>query len=161
MSDDAAGDGGSSYALPAAAVHWARRVRAFVEQELVPYEEHAELNQGRLPDGVAQHHQRLALELGLSRIDVPRRFGGLALPMLTQVAIVEQFGRVTNALGWCLRRSAELDVRSLQRRPDRRATSLPMTRGEVPLVLRHHRGRCRLRSRRHRDHRRPRMAITI
>ena len=57
MSNEAAGDGGSSYALPAAAEHWARRVRAFVVEELVPYEVHAELNQGGLPDGVAQHHR--------------------------------------------------------------------------------------------------------
>ena len=129
MSNDAAGDGGSSYALPAAAVHWARRVRAFVEQELVPYEEHAELHQGRLPDGVAQHHQRLALELGLSRIDVPRRFGGLALPMLTQVAIAEVLGGVTNALSWCFPEAQAWMFEAFDAgQIDRYA--LPMMRGE-------------------------------
>ena len=33
--------------------------------------------------------------------DVPKSHGGLELPVLTQVVIVEQLGRVTNALGWC------------------------------------------------------------
>ena len=159
MSNDAAGDGGSSYALPAAAVHWARRVRAFVEQELVPYEEHAELHQGRLPDGVAQHHQRLALELGLSRIDVPRRFGGLALPMLTQVAIAERARRGDQRPLLVLSRSAGLDVRSLRRRPDRPLRLADDAR-RAPRLLRDHRGRGRLRSLRDRHHRHAAMAIT-
>ena len=61
MSDEAAGDGGSPYALPAAE-HWARRVRAFVVEELVPYEEHAELNQGRLPDGATTSLHSIACQ---------------------------------------------------------------------------------------------------
>ncbi len=36
-------------------------------------------------------------------------------------------------LGWCYGEVAELDVRSLQRRPDRSATSCRSTRGEVHL----------------------------
>jgi acyl-CoA dehydrogenase len=125
----AAGDADSFYSLPAAAAQWASRVRAFVERELVPYEEHAELNEGRLPDGVAERHERLALELGLSRMDVPSRFGGLALPMLTQVAIGEELGRVTNALSWCFPEAqawmfAAFDAGQIDR------YALPMTRGE-------------------------------
>jgi alkylation response protein AidB-like acyl-CoA dehydrogenase len=39
--------------------------------------------------------------LGFSAIDVPKRWGGLELPLVEQVAIWEQLGRVTNALSWC------------------------------------------------------------
>jgi alkylation response protein AidB-like acyl-CoA dehydrogenase len=50
---------------------------------------------------VAERHERLAIGLGFSRMDAPRGHGGLELPVLTQTAIVEQLGRVTNALSWC------------------------------------------------------------
>jgi alkylation response protein AidB-like acyl-CoA dehydrogenase len=129
MTEPAAASSGSLYTLPADAIDWALRVRAFVERELVPHEEYAELNEGRLPDGVVERHERLALELGLSRIDVPRRFGGLALPMLTQLAIAEELGRVTNALSWCFPEAQSwmfeaFDAAQIDR------YALPMTRGE-------------------------------
>ncbi|MET0482905.1 MAG: acyl-CoA dehydrogenase family protein [Aestuariivirgaceae bacterium] len=101
MTDGDADSNGSPFTLPPEAAAWARRVRNFVDGELVPCEEHAELNEGRLPEGVAERHEQLALQLGLSRADVPRRFGGLGLTILAQVAIAEQLGRVTNALSWC------------------------------------------------------------
>ena len=43
----------------------------------------------------------MATELGFTAIDVPKKYGGLELPMLEQVVIWEQLGRVTNALSWC------------------------------------------------------------
>ena len=129
MTGAALADGGSPFSLPPEAAQWASRVRAFVEQELQPYERHAELNQGRLPDGVAERHERLALELGLSRIDVPREFGGLELSMLTQVAIAEELGRATNALSWCFPEAQAwmfeaFDAAQIDR------YALPMTRAE-------------------------------
>ena len=134
---------------------WARRVRAFVVAELVPYEEHAELNQGRLPDGVAQRHQRLALELGLSRIDVPRRFGGLAFPCSPRSPSPRRSGQVTNALSWCFPEAPAwmfdaFDAGQIDR------YALPMMRRPAPHLLRDHRGGGRLRSLRHRHHRHPR-----
>jgi acyl-CoA dehydrogenase len=129
MTESAAASSGSPYGLPAEAADWARRVRAFVDRELVPHEEYAELNDGKLPDGVAERHERLALELGLSRLDVPRQDGGLALPILTQVAIAEQLGRVTNALSWCFPEPQAWMFEAFNAdQIDRYA--LPMTRGE-------------------------------
>ena len=90
-----------SFSLPDEAKAWAAKARAFVDAELIPHEVYAEMHEGRLPDGVAERHGRLAVELGFSRMDAPRAHGGLDLPALTQVAIVEQLGRVTNALSWC------------------------------------------------------------
>jgi alkylation response protein AidB-like acyl-CoA dehydrogenase len=90
-----------SFGLDDRAAEWAGKVRAFVEEELIPHEVEAEMNGGRLPEEVSARHERLAVEMGLSRMDVPAEHGGLALPVLTQVAVYEQLGRVTNALSWC------------------------------------------------------------
>ena len=90
-----------SFALDPEAIAWAAKARAFANDELMPYEVEAEMNAGRLPPGVAERHERLAVEMGLPRLDAPKAQGGLGLPMLTQVAVYEQLGRVTNALCWC------------------------------------------------------------
>ena len=81
---------------------WQQRAREFAEQELIPWEEHAEMNAGELPAEVAARHRDIACsEMGLSRMDAPAAQGGLELSMEEQVAIWEQLGRVTNALCWC------------------------------------------------------------
>jgi alkylation response protein AidB-like acyl-CoA dehydrogenase len=61
----------------------------------------AEMNAGRLPADTSKHHKKLAADLGFSSMDVPRRYGGLALRTVEQVAVWEHLGRVTNALCWC------------------------------------------------------------
>lgn len=89
------------FTLPDSARDWQDEVRRFVEAELIPWEVEAELAGGEIPAEVAARHERMAHELGLPRIDAPKRHGGLELPLLDQVAIAEQTGRVTNALAWC------------------------------------------------------------
>ncbi len=91
-----------SYPLSPATREWQRLARAYVEQELIPHEEYAELHEGVLPAEVSARHKSRAIELGLNRMDVPRAHGGLALAMLDQAVIWEQLGRVTNALCWAL-----------------------------------------------------------
>jgi alkylation response protein AidB-like acyl-CoA dehydrogenase len=90
-----------SFALPAEALEWRAKVKRFCVDELIPWEVHAEMNGGRLPDDVAARHERLAIEMGLPRLGAPKRHGGLELSELTQVAAHEPLGGVTNALGWC------------------------------------------------------------
>lgn len=90
-----------SFTLPADVCELRDKVRAFVDTELVPWEVEAEMNEGRIPQIVADRHASLAIGLGLSRADAPKAYGGLALTMLAQVAMMEQLGRATNALGWC------------------------------------------------------------
>ena len=80
---------------------WQAKARAFAEQELQPWELEAEFNNGVIPAEVRQRHRQLSVELGFSSMDVPERYGGLALGMTEQVAVWEQLGRVTNALCWC------------------------------------------------------------
>lgn len=80
---------------------WADKARRFAEEELLQWEVHAELNNGEVPGEIRQRHVQIARELGFSAMDVPRSRGGLALSNVTQVAVWEQLGKITNALAWC------------------------------------------------------------
>lgn len=90
-----------SYPLPKRAREMREAARKFVEQELIPWEVHAEMHEGVIPAEVKARHQQLARELGLNAMDIPVEHGGAGLGMLEQVAVTEEIGRVTNALGWC------------------------------------------------------------
>jgi acyl-CoA dehydrogenase len=78
------------------------RVRRFVDDELIPWEVHAEEHEGRIPDEVRALHRDAVRELGIGAMNLPRRLGGGGFSMLQQVLVSEQIGRVTNALGWCV-----------------------------------------------------------
>jgi alkylation response protein AidB-like acyl-CoA dehydrogenase len=80
---------------------WQQKARRFADDELIPWEVEAELNEGRLPAETKARHRKLARELGFSAMDVPAVHGGLGLRMVDQTAVWEQLGRVTNALCWC------------------------------------------------------------
>ncbi len=90
-----------TYHLPESVLAWQAKVRAFVDDELIPHEVEAEMNEGELPPEIVARHADIARQLGLSRMDVPEARGGLALGTLEQAVVWEQLGRVTNALGWC------------------------------------------------------------
>ena len=87
--------------LPENARAWQAKARRFADEELIPFEVEAELNGGAIDPEVRRRHRRLALEMGLPGMDVPKELGGLGLTNLEQVALYEQLGRVTNALCWC------------------------------------------------------------
>jgi acyl-CoA dehydrogenase len=78
------------------------RARRFVDDELIPHEVEAEMHGGQLPDDVREKHHRMAIDLGLWAMNMPRELGGGGLSMFQQVLVSEQIGRVTNALGWCV-----------------------------------------------------------
>jgi alkylation response protein AidB-like acyl-CoA dehydrogenase len=78
------------------------RARRFVDDELIPHEVEAEMNAGRLADEVRERHRRLAIELGLYAMNMPKDLGGGGMTTFQQVLVSEQLGRVTNALGWCV-----------------------------------------------------------
>lgn len=90
-----------SYPLPDRARALRDATRRFVEEELIPWEVHAEMNEGLIPAEAKARHQQLAREIGLNAMDIPVEYGGGGFTMLEQVAATEQIGRVTNALGWC------------------------------------------------------------
>ena len=87
--------------LSQSTLEWQRKVREFVDRELIPWEIEAEMNNGVIPEHISAKMQASAIELGLSRMDAPTAYGGLALSMVDQVAAWEELGRVTNALCWC------------------------------------------------------------
>jgi acyl-CoA dehydrogenase len=92
----------STVELSASDLELQRRVRAFVDAELIPYEVDAELSGGRLPGDVLARQQARARELGLVGISVPASHGGPGYTTLQQALISEQIGRVTNTLGWVI-----------------------------------------------------------
>lgn len=81
--------------------HWQAIARAYADEYLQPHEVEAELNDGVLPAEITKRNKKRAIELGLSEIDAPKKYGGRELSMESQVAIWEQLGRTTNALSWC------------------------------------------------------------
>ena len=83
------------------ALDWQKKIRKFVNDELIPWEVHAEMNNGELPKEIEKKHREIALKLGLSGMGIPNESGGLGLSMFEQMIVWEQLGRVTNALSWC------------------------------------------------------------
>jgi acyl-CoA dehydrogenase len=88
------------YPLPAEARALQAAVRRYVDEELIPWEVHAEMNQGEVPPEIVARQKTIARELGLSSMDAPKELGGRGASMLMQAVAQEQIGRVTNALGW-------------------------------------------------------------
>jgi len=87
--------------LSESTLHWQKLAREYADEYLQPHEVEAELNEGVLPAEISKRNKRRAIELGFSAMDVPKSHGGLQLPLVEQVAVWEQMGRVTNALSWC------------------------------------------------------------
>jgi acyl-CoA dehydrogenase len=76
-----------------------KRARTFAD-EVIPYEEQAELAGGELPAGLAAAHATRARELAICATNMPKELGGGGCTTLQQVLVQEQVGRVTNALAW-------------------------------------------------------------
>jgi len=83
------------------ALEWQKKIRQFVDVELIPWEVHAEMNNGNIPSEIEKKHQELAIKFGLPGMGISKNGGGLNLSMFDQMIIWEQLGRVTNALCWC------------------------------------------------------------
>jgi len=78
-----------------------KRARTFAD-EVIPYEEQAELAGGELPADLAATHAARARELGICATNMPKELGGGGCTSLQQVLVQEQVGRVTNALAWAV-----------------------------------------------------------
>ena len=86
--------------LPENAKKWASIAEGFLEKTM-PWEVEAEMNEGKLPETVDAEHRQIAIDLGLSSMDMPKSYGGQDLGILEQVVVWEILGRGTNALTWC------------------------------------------------------------
>ena len=118
-----------SFALPEEAREWRTKVRRFVDDELIRWEYEAEMNDGWIPAEEAARHERMAIDMGLPRMDAPREHGGLAMSTLVQSVIAEQLGRVTNAVGWCYSEAQSWMFQACNADQIERFV-LPMMRGE-------------------------------
>ena len=78
-----------------------KRARIFAD-EMIPYEEAAELAGGELPPDLTAAHATRARELGICATNMPKELGGGGCTTLQQVLVQEQVGRVTNALAWAV-----------------------------------------------------------
>ena len=86
--------------LPKNALHWIDIAKGFLETTM-PWEVEAEMNEGKIPEDIDKKHRQMAIDLGLSSMDIPKELGGRALSNLEQVCVWEVLGRSTNALSWC------------------------------------------------------------
>ena len=86
--------------LPDDVKEWIKTAEGFLE-ETMPWEVEAEMNSGKVPEEVDAKHRQMAIDLGLSSMDMPKTIGGRELSNLQQVAVWEVLGRSTNALTWC------------------------------------------------------------
>ena len=86
--------------LPDDVKEWIKTAEGFLE-ETMPWEVEAEMNSGKVPEEVDAKHRQMAIDLGLSSMDMPKSIGGRELSNLQQVAVWEVLGRSTNALTWC------------------------------------------------------------
>ena len=78
-------------------LEWQKKIRKFVDTELIPWEIYAEKNEGNIPSEIEKKHQQLAIKFGLPGMGISKKEGGLGLSMFEQMIIWEQLGRVTNA----------------------------------------------------------------
>ncbi|MCI0689415.1 MAG: acyl-CoA dehydrogenase [Sporichthyaceae bacterium] len=78
----------------------AERAREFVDEWLIPYEEQAERNGGRLPDEIRTGIITAAVKAGLNGGRHAREHGGQQWSALDWFGVQEQYGRSTNALHW-------------------------------------------------------------
>ncbi len=138
-----------TFQLPPDAARWRDRARRFAEEELRPFEIEAEMNEGKIAPEDRAAHRRAAIAMGLPLMDVPKSHGGLELPVLTQAAVTEQLGRITNALAWCYGEAQRWMFEACNEDQIARFI-LPLTRGEASSLLCHQRRRRRLRSFGHR-----------
>ena len=86
--------------LPNDVKEWIKTAESFLE-ETKPWEIEAEMNSGKVPEEIDSKHRQMAIDLGLSSMDMPKSIGGKELSNLQQVAVWEVLGRSTNALTWC------------------------------------------------------------
>ncbi len=56
------------------------RTRRFVDDELIPWEVHAEEHEGRIPSEIHEAHVAKARELGLASMNMPRTSAAVGSP---------------------------------------------------------------------------------
>ena len=73
--------------LPDDVKAWIETAESFLK-ETKPWEVEAEMNNGKVPEEIDAKHRQMAIDLGLSSMDMPKSIGGKELSNLQQVAVL-------------------------------------------------------------------------
>ena len=57
------------------ALNWQKKIKKFVNDELIPWEVHAEKNNGELPKDIEKKHRDIAISLGLPGMGISKASG--------------------------------------------------------------------------------------
>ncbi len=82
-------------------------VRSFVEKELMPYEDEVERS-NKVPDELFKQIQRKAIEAGLYAPNIPAKYGGGGLDILTLTMMERELGHVSYALHYIVHRPCNI-----------------------------------------------------
>jgi acyl-CoA dehydrogenase len=104
------------------------RTRRFADEVLVPLEDEAERNFGRLSAEVHERVRREVLAARLNAANIPAELGGQGLGLTAQIVMQEQLGRVTNCMWDMVWNTANVLTHCDERQ--RRTYLLPAVRGE-------------------------------
>jgi acyl-CoA dehydrogenase len=66
-----------------------QRARTFVDEQLIPWEQHAEEHGGSIPDEAREQHHVAAIDLGFYAMNLPEDLGGTGYTTLQQVLVSE------------------------------------------------------------------------
>ncbi len=86
--------------LPPETAELQERARRFVDEEIIPLEQEAERNHGRLPEETIAGIKRAGIEAALNGGQHSTEYGGQGWSLLDWVVVEEQYGRSTNGVYW-------------------------------------------------------------
>jgi len=98
--------------LPENTKHWIGIAEKFLETTQ-PWEVEAEMNAGKVPDDIDKKHRQMAIDLGLSSMDMPKDIGGQGLSNLEQVAVWMQSQSQNQDQNWMsllLQKKLKVDI---------------------------------------------------
>ncbi len=86
--------------LPPETAELQERGRRFVDEEIIPLEEEAEANGGRLPQEKIDRIKAASIEANLNGGQHSPEYGGQGWSLLDWTVVEEQYGRSTNGIYW-------------------------------------------------------------
>src|SRR5918993_5481790 len=106
------------------------RIAEFVREELHPFEaeiaEHGEIDEKKL--SALREKSR---EAGFSNLNMPEEYGGMDLPVVSQVALEEEAGKTTNGLGYMVADRGPRELLDLASPEQVERYVMPVVRGET------------------------------
>src|ERR687898_2953028 len=106
------------------------RIAAFVREELHPFE--AEIaRRGEIDEEKLGALREKARAAGFSNLNMPEEYGGMDLPVVSQVALEEEAGKTTNGLGYMVADRGPRELLDLASPEQIERYVMPVVRGET------------------------------